>query len=121
MRPQGVAIAILNMATRIKFAADYTVLEAALAVGPAGPRPLRARAAEAALLGRNLDESTLEDTVAALLSEVELRTSPHRATAEYRRHLLRTLLRRTLLGAERRLRSAANADSNGAGPEPDHR
>jgi carbon-monoxide dehydrogenase medium subunit len=121
MRPQGVAIAILNMAARIRFAADYTVLEAALAVGPAGPRPLRARAAEAALLGRKLDESTLEDTVAALLSEVELRTSPHRATAEYRRHLLLMLLRRTLLGAERRLRSAANADSNRAGPEPDPR
>jgi carbon-monoxide dehydrogenase medium subunit len=121
MRPQGVAIAILNMAARIRFAADYTVLEAALAVGPAGPRPLRARAAEAALLGRKLDESTLEGTVAALLSEVELRTSPHRATAEYRRHLLRMLLRRTLLGAERRLRSAGNADSNRAGPEPDPR
>jgi len=117
MRPQGVAIAILNMATRIRFAVDRTVLEVALALGPAGPRPLRARAAEAALLGRKLDESTLEDTVAVLLSEVELRTSPHRATAEYRRHLLRTLVRRTLLAAERRLNWAAGPDSNGSAPD----
>jgi CO/xanthine dehydrogenase FAD-binding subunit len=70
------------------------------------------------LRGRKLDDSTLEDTLAALQSEVELRTSPHRATVEYRRHLLRTLLRRTVLGAERRLRSAANANSDGAGQEP---
>jgi carbon-monoxide dehydrogenase medium subunit len=118
MRPQGVAIAILNMAARILFGEDHTVLDVALAVGPAGPRPLRARAAEAALRGRKLDDSTLEDTLAALQSEVELRTSPHRATVEYRRHLLRTLLRRTVLGAERRLRSAANANSDGAGQEP---
>jgi carbon-monoxide dehydrogenase medium subunit len=117
MRPQGVAIAILNMAARIRFGEDHTVLGVALAVGPAGPRPLRARAAEAALLGRKLDESTLEDTLAALLSEVELRTSPHRATVEYRRHLLRTLLRRTVLGAERRLNWAAGPDSNGSAPD----
>jgi carbon-monoxide dehydrogenase medium subunit len=117
MRPQGVAIAILNMAARIRFAADRTILAAALAVGPAGPRPLRARAAEAALLGRKLDESTLEHTVAALLSEVELRTSPHRATAEYRRHLLRTLLRRTLLAAERRVNWRPDLGSNGSSPE----
>ncbi len=121
MRPQGVAIAILNMAARIRLGRDHTILEAALAVGPAGPRPLRARAAEAALLGRKLDETTLEGTLAALLSEVELRTSPHRATAEYRRQLLRALLRRTVLGAERRLPSAADAHSNGAEPVPDPR
>lgn len=121
MRPQGVAIAILNMAARIQFAADFTVLEAALAIGPAGPRPLRARAAEAALRGRKLDEPTLEHTLAALLSEVEFRTSPHRATIEYRRHLLRTLLRRTLLGVERRVRSVTNSKSNEFRPEPDPR
>ncbi len=118
MRPQGVAIAILNMAARIRIGEDGTVLEATLAVGPAGPRPLRARAAEASLLGRKLDESTLEATLAALLSEVELRTSPHRATADYRRHLLRTLLRRTLLGAERRLSLPADSGSNGSARRP---
>ena len=117
MRPQGVAIAILNMAARIRFASDRTVLEAGLAIGPAGPRPLKARAAEASLRGRKLDDLTLEMTLAALLSEVELRTSPHRATSDYRRHLLLTLLRRTLLGAERRLNWPPDPGSNGSSPE----
>lgn len=117
MRPQGVAIAILNMAARIRFASDRTVLEAGLAIGPAGPRPLKARAAEAALRGRKLDDPTLELTLTALLSEVELRTSPHRATADYRRHLLLTLLRRTLLGAERRLNWPPDQGSNGSSPQ----
>ena len=117
MRPQGVAIAILNMAARLRFAPDHTVLEAALAIGPAGPRPLKARAAEAALRGRKLDEVTLEHILAALHSEVELRTSPHRATADYRRHLLRALLRRTLLGAEGRLNWPPDQGSNGASHE----
>ena len=117
MRPQGVAIAILNMAARIRFATDHTVLEASVAIGPAGPRPLKARAAEAVLRGRILDDLTLETTLAALLSEVQLRTSPHRATADYRRHLLRSLLRRTLLGAERRLNGPPDPGSNGSSPE----
>jgi len=109
------------MATRIQFAADHTVLEAALAIGPAGPRPLKARAAEAALRGRKLDEHTLEMTLAALLTEVELRTSPHRATADYRRHLLRTLLQRTVLGAERRVNWAAGVATNGSARDSDPR
>jgi CO/xanthine dehydrogenase FAD-binding subunit len=102
MRPQGVAIAILNLAARIQFDAQGTVREASLAVGPAGPRPLRARATEAALAGRRLDAEAIEGALAALHTEVELRTSLHRATADYRRHLLRTLVERVLRACEER-------------------
>lgn len=98
MRPQGVAIAILNMAVWVERWEDR-IADIRLSVGPAGPRPLRARGAEAALRGCMLGNQTLEIACQALLSEARFRTSPHRATFEYRRHLARTLLSETLAAA----------------------
>jgi CO/xanthine dehydrogenase FAD-binding subunit len=96
MRPQGVAIAILNMAVWLSRPAGSTVEDIRLAIGPAGPRPLRARQTEAVLRGRGLTEAVLAEATEALLHESRLRTSPHRATIEYRRHLTGILLRRTI-------------------------
>ncbi len=50
MRPQGVAIAILNMAVWLQREGDR-IGEVRIALGPAGPIPQRARAAESALQG----------------------------------------------------------------------
>lgn len=99
MRPQGVAIAILNMGARLRLDGEGVVQAARLAIGPAGPKPFRARATEQAIAGSPMDESAFERALEALAGEVSLRTSPHRATAEYRHHLLRNLLRRTLAAA----------------------
>ncbi len=99
MRPQGVAIAILNMGARLRVDEQGIVQEARLAIGPAGPRPLRAQATEQALAGGALDEATFKRALEALAGEVSLRTSPHRAPKEYRTHLLETLLRQTLEAA----------------------
>lgn len=95
MRPQGVAIAILNMALYVHFARDKTVESTRIAVGPGGPTPFRARAAEERLRGRPIDRSHLEQIVETLLGEIKLRTSPYRATREYRRHLVAALLERS--------------------------
>jgi CO/xanthine dehydrogenase FAD-binding subunit len=103
MRPQGVAIAILNMAIWLRGADGSMIEDVRVAIGPAGPRPLRARSAEAVLRGRELSKDLLAEATDALLREVRLRTSPHRATLEYRKHLTGILLRRTIsaaLGAE---------------------
>ncbi len=99
MRPLGVAIAILNMGARLRVDEQGIVREARMAIGPAGPRPLRAQATEQALVGGALDETTFSKALEALAGEVILRTSPHRATKEYRTHLLETLLRQTLEAA----------------------
>ncbi len=107
MRPQGVAIAILNMAARLRVDSSGIVQDLGLAIGPAGPRPLRARAAERAIVGNALDEATFSRALEALSGEVSLRTSPHRATKEYRSHLLESLLRQTLEAATPRAERAA--------------
>ena len=106
MRPQGVAIAILNMAARLHVDGAGIIQQARLAVGPAGPRPLRARAAEQAIKGNKLDEATFSRALDALSGEVSLRTSPHRATVEYRSHLLKSLLKQTLEVAMSRVEHA---------------
>lgn len=102
MRPQGVAIAILNLAVRLRMADDERVEQIQLAIGPAGPRPLRAHRAEAVLAGRRLNPDSLHSALEALEGEVRLRTSAHRATAEYRRHLLKMLLEQTVQVAYQR-------------------
>jgi CO/xanthine dehydrogenase FAD-binding subunit len=91
MRPQGVAIAILNMSAWVQRRGGV-IEDIRLAVGPAGPRPVRAYTAEDILRGRPLDEAALDQALQALYSEAHFRTSPHRASAEYRHHLTAVLL-----------------------------
>ncbi len=98
MRPQGVAIAILNMAVWIHRQGEY-IADVSLAVGPAAPRPLRARETEAVLCGSMFCDEVLEVGLKELLAEAHFRTSPHRATAEYRRHMAGVLLHDTFTAA----------------------
>lgn len=95
MRPQGVALPILGMAARVRVE-DGIITAARIAVGPVTPTPLRARAAESALIGRPATPSALQAALPALLDECHPRTSPHRSTAEYRREILSVLLHRAV-------------------------
>ena len=95
MRPQGVAIAILNMAVWMRLDPENVINQIRIAVGPGGPTPFRAFNLEDMLCGRPVDENTLEIASRELLEEIRLRTSKHRATEAYRRHLIATLLQRT--------------------------
>ncbi len=94
MRPQGVAIAILNMAVWVS-RQKHSITDIRIALGPAGPVPMRARQTEAILQGQTPSVEILEQATRVLLSEATFRTSQHRATAEYRRHLAGVLLRET--------------------------
>jgi carbon-monoxide dehydrogenase medium subunit len=96
MRPQGVAIAILNMAAWVKSDEDRRIENIRIACGPAGPKPFRAYQTEAVLKGKQFGEDTLKQASTALESEVNLRTSPYRATKAYRVQLLPILLRGVL-------------------------
>jgi len=101
MRPQGVAIAILNLGVWLQREGE-TLVDVHIAVGPGGPVPLRARATEKELRGKQLTPESLEAAVAVLQSEAHFRTSRHRATAEYRFHLSAVLLEDTLMTAWQR-------------------
>jgi len=91
MRAQGVALPVLNLAVGLKREHE-TITELCIAIGPAGPVPKRPQTAETALRGQPLTPETLAMAEAALLAEVHFRTSPQRATAEYRQHLAGKLL-----------------------------
>lgn len=104
MRPQGVAIAILNLGAWLRREGER-IAEVRIGVGPAGPTPFRARAAEESLAGRGLDLDSLRIAGEALLSEARFRTSPHRATAQYRVEMAQVLLEDVLRLAWERARS----------------
>ncbi len=101
MRPQGVAIAILNMAAWVRII-DGKIDQVRIACGPAGPKPFRAYQTEKYLAGKNWNESSFKEAAGILAGEVSLRTSAHRATKEYRHHLLPVLLQKVMdLAVER--------------------
>ena len=104
MRPQGVALPILGMAAWLRVEGGV-VDDVRIALGPAGPTPLRARQAETYLTGIPLVEDVLPQVADLVVAEATLRTSPHRATADYRRELIEALVRRSLTIAYRRART----------------
>jgi CO/xanthine dehydrogenase FAD-binding subunit len=94
MRPQGVAIAVLNMAIWLHVTGG--IIEAArLSAGPGGPKPFRAHSTEDFLAGKPAGRDALDPAAEILLGEIQLRTSAHRASKTYREHLVRVLLNET--------------------------
>ena len=104
MRPQGVALPIMNFSTWVRVI-DNRIDEVALAVAPVAPTPFRCKQTEAFLTGKPATSESIEAAVEVLLSECKPRTSPHRATAEYRKEVLPVLLRRTLSKAIERAKT----------------
>ena len=98
MRPQGVALPILGMATRLTVERhpQPVLTSVRIAVGPVAPTPYRACATEAFLLNKPATDETIEAAIPVLLGECHPRTSSHRATADYRREMLSVLLRQTI-------------------------
>ena len=96
MRPQGVAIAILNMAAWVKIIPDGAIDAVRLSCGPAGPKPFRASKTEEYLQGKSWSEEVFNTSAGILAKEVSLRTSAHRATKTYRQHILPVLLQRVI-------------------------
>jgi len=92
MRPQGVALPILNCAVWLECEAN-PIKDIRIAVGPGGGTPFRATQAEDTLRGNSLNDKTFESALEALLAQAQFRTSARRASADYRRHIVSGLFR----------------------------
>jgi len=101
MRPQGVALPILNMAVWLSRDGNR-VASARVAVGPAGATPRRADAVEVLLAGQPWSGTLVERAVEILRSSARFRSSARRAGAEYRYHLSGVLLEDVLNAAWQR-------------------
>jgi carbon-monoxide dehydrogenase medium subunit len=101
MRPQGVALPVLASAVMLRVE-QGCVQQAGISLGPVTRLPFRARQTEHFLTGRPANEQTLQAACDVLLQECSPRTSPHRATAEYRRELIPVLFKQAALTAMRR-------------------
>lgn len=98
MRPQGVAIAILNLGIWLRRNRDV-IGDVRIAVGPSGPTPRRMTEAEDVLRGNPPNDALMAQAFEAILDQASFRTSRHRATSEYRQHVVGVLLEETLMTA----------------------
>jgi xanthine dehydrogenase FAD-binding subunit len=112
MRPQGVALPILNMSCWIHRDGEK-IVDIRLSAGPSGPTPRRMLAVEDVMRGETYSANLLQHALAALLNSVRFRTSPQRATAEYRQHLSGVLLEEVVEKAWGRAELIQVADDNG--------
>jgi carbon-monoxide dehydrogenase medium subunit len=101
MRPQGVALPILNCAVWVERSRDV-IKDVRISVGPGGPVPFRATNAETFLREKEYDDALLNQAVKHILLQGSFRTSPRRATSEYRKHILADLFKSTFIEAWQR-------------------
>ncbi|HHY93543.1 MAG TPA: hypothetical protein GX513_00825, partial [Firmicutes bacterium] len=88
-------LSMLGVAALVKVGPGGEVEEGRIALGTAGPTPLRARSAERVLQGQRPDQSLLAAVAEAAAADSRPRSS-WRASEEYRRHLVRVLTKRAL-------------------------
>ena len=101
MRPQGVALPVLNCAVWLERGNDI-VNGIRISVGPSGTTPFRATEAEKALSGQPLNDETFAFTLESLIAQAKFRTSARRASSDYRKHIVGGLFRDTLETAWKR-------------------
>jgi carbon-monoxide dehydrogenase medium subunit len=104
-------IAVVGVASQLTIA-DGKCVKARIALAAVAPVPVRATAAEARLEGEAVTPALIEEA-ANLAVEAASPISDQRGSAEFRRHLVRVLTRRTLTTALERARGLS-ASRNGA-------
>ena len=90
----SVDTAVVNVASRLQVR-DGRCVDAAVSMGAVGPRPLRARRAEALLLGETLDGERI-DRAARTAMEESAPIDDIRASAGYRKRMVAVLARNSL-------------------------
>jgi len=99
-RRQANTPSVVAVAVRVVADPDGIVSEARIALGAAGPHPLRARQAEAALIGNPLSQSSIAAAAQAAQAECDPPTDAL-ASSWYRRRMVEVYVRRALEELER--------------------
>lgn len=95
-------IATIGCSVNVVLSADKkTIQRVRISYGVAGPVPMRARTAEAAVNGQPVSEATIELVGNAVLNDVNPRTS-WRASADFRKQIISETARRSLRAAVER-------------------
>ena len=93
--------ALAGAAVLVRLAADGSCRGAAIALLAAGPVPVRATAAEQALVDQRIDENVVREAAAVAVKDVKPLADIH-GGSDYRRRVLEALVRRALLLATSR-------------------
>ncbi len=94
---KALALPILNAAVVVTLnPARDAFQDARIALAPVAPTPFRARGAEEGLRGAPVVPESIEKALEAALQESHPRTSLLRASREYRREMIKVLLRRAI-------------------------
>ncbi len=94
-RREANAPAIITVAARIVTDPEGVITEARLALGAANDFPMRAKSAEAALMGRGLNAESIADAANAAMNEAQP-FSDALASAWYRKKMVEVYVRRAL-------------------------
>ena len=95
-RRKAMEISVVGVAVRLTLAPDRDVIEIGrIALNAVAPRPLRAYGAESALTGRPLTPELLDEAADRAVAVTEP-ISDVRASADFRRHLTRVMVRQAL-------------------------
>lgn len=115
-RRQALSLPTLNCASTVQLSADGSrILAATLALGAVAQLPFRVCAAEAALLGQEPAEVSFDRAALMAQTECRPRSSPLRASREYRQALIPVMVRDCLAQATRLARAVVWRSVSGRG------
>ena len=95
---QEMDIAVVGVGSVVTLGQGDRCTAARICLGAVAPTPVRAKAAEAALIDRDLTPEAIEAAADAAVKDATP-ISDQRGTAEYRKHLVKVLTRRTVSAA----------------------
>jgi len=96
--PEDLAIAGVAVVLIPEEKKDHAVREVRIGLGGVAPVPLRATKAETALNGKDLTDEAIRAAAEIAASETEPMSDPH-ASADYRRKMIKVLVRRAIAAA----------------------
>ncbi len=94
--------AVVGVAALMSLGSDGSVARVSIALGGATAKPVRCKAAEAALTGKAASDENIAAAAALVAEAIEMPMSDHYASADYRAHLAKVLAKRALMKARER-------------------